>query len=77
MAERPRDPRVKAQLEKHGVPAVYLLDRLQTRPESAKERASWYMDIDHLTKAGHAVWGELIAAELAHEVPAGAALARR
>jgi hypothetical protein len=77
MAERPRDPRVKAQLEKHGVPAVYLLDRLQTRPESAKERASWYMDIDHLTKAGHAVWGELIAAELAHEAPAGAVLARR
>jgi len=35
------------------------------RPDaSAEEKKSWYMDNDHLTPAGHVVWGELMREEL-------------
>ena len=59
---RPRDARVKAELERHGVDAVYLLERLPGAP--AAERRAWYQDNDHLTAQGHALWGRLIREEL-------------
>lgn len=59
---RPRDARVKAELERHGVDALYLLDRLPAA--AAQERRAWYQDNDHLTAQGHALWGRLIREEL-------------
>ncbi len=65
MRERPRDPLVKAELDKHGVPAIYLLDEPRLRAASEEEVAAWYHDIDHLTKEGHAVWGSIMRSHLA------------
>jgi lysophospholipase L1-like esterase len=62
LGQRPPDARVKAQLDEHGVGALYLLERLPPAP--AEERRAWYQDNDHLTAKGHAVWGELIHEEL-------------
>jgi lysophospholipase L1-like esterase len=62
LGQRPPDARVKAQLDKHGVRAVYLLEVLPPAP--AEQRRAWYQDNDHLTAKGHAVWGELIHEEL-------------
>jgi len=62
LGQRPPDARVKAQLDKHGVGAVYLLERLPPAP--AEERRAWYQDNDHLTAKGHAVWGRMIRDEL-------------
>jgi len=64
LGERPRDARVKAALAKHAIPAVYLLDKPRIVGASADEKRSWYQDNDHLTPAGHVVWGELIGEEL-------------
>jgi len=50
LGERPRDARVKAELEKQGVPVVYLLDKPRVRAASAQEKRAWYHDIDHLTR---------------------------
>ena len=61
---KPRDAAVRAAIEKHGVPAVYLLDKPRILAASAEEKKSWYMDNDHLTPAGHVVWGELMREEL-------------
>jgi hypothetical protein len=69
LGTRPRDARVKAELEKQGVSVVFLLDKPRVRAASAQDKRAWYHDIDHLTKAGHAVWGELIAEELAQRWP--------
>lgn len=64
LGERPRDARVKAQLEKLGIGAVYLLDKPRIAAASREEKRSWYQDNDHLTPGGHAVWGELMREEL-------------
>jgi hypothetical protein len=69
LGQKPRDARVQAQLDKHGVAAVYLLDRLPLRAASEQERRAWYQDNDHLTEKGHAVWGELIHEELMRALP--------
>jgi len=61
---KPRDAAVRAAIERHGVPAVYLLDKPRIAAASAEEKKSWYQDNDHLTPAGHAVWGELMREEL-------------
>jgi len=61
---KPRDAAVRAAIEKHGIPAVYLLDKPRIVAASADEKQSWYQDNDHLTPAGHAVWGELMREEL-------------
>lgn len=61
---QPRDAKVKAALERHGVDAVYLLDKPRIVGASQEEKRDWYMDNDHLTPKGHAVWGELIGDEL-------------
>jgi len=61
---KPRDAAVRAAIEKHGIPAVYLLDKPRIATASAEEKKSWYQDNDHLTPAGHAVWGELMREEL-------------
>jgi hypothetical protein len=61
---KPRDARVREQLEKHGVRAVYLLDKPRIATASLEEKRAWYQDNDHLTPQGHAVWGELIGEEL-------------
>jgi hypothetical protein len=74
LGQRPVDARVKAALEKHGVPAVYLLERLPAAP--AAERRAWYQDNDHLTEKGHAVWGRLIHDELTRVLPESGALAK-
>jgi hypothetical protein len=62
---RPRDARVKRELARHGVNAVYLLDNPRIAAASQQEKDSWYQDNDHLTAAGHAVWGEMMREELA------------
>lgn len=77
LKQRPLDERVHAQLEKHGVAAVYLLDKPRVRAASEQEKRSWYQDNDHLTKKGHAVWGELIGEELARKLPSRAVLVKR
>jgi hypothetical protein len=70
LGEHPRDLRVEAQLEKHGIEAVYLLDKPIMRAASPAERRSWYQDDVHLTTKGHAVWGELIREQLVAKLPA-------
>jgi hypothetical protein len=75
--ERPRDPRVQAQLEKHGVEVVYLLDKPRIAAASRDEKRSWYQDNDHLTPKGHAVWGELIREELTGALPGPQELVKR
>lgn len=69
LGQRPRIAEVQALLEKHGVPAVYLLDRVAALPVSMEERKSWHQDEDHLTVRGHRVWGELMRQELLRRVP--------
>jgi hypothetical protein len=64
IGEHPRDAKVKAALEQHGVPAVYLLDKPRIAAASREEKLSWYQDHDHLTPKGHAIWGELMGEEL-------------
>lgn len=76
LQQRPRDARVKAQLDRHGVQAVYLLDKPRIASASAQEKLSWYQDNDHLTTLGHAVWGELIHDELLRALPERAGLVR-
>jgi hypothetical protein len=61
---QPRDAKVKAALERHGVAAIYLLDKPRIVGASQEEKRDWYMDNDHLTPKGHAVWGELMGQEL-------------
>ncbi len=67
---RARDARVKAQLESHGVQAIYLLDKVRGFAASPEEMRAWYQDNDHLTEKGHAVWGRLINEELRRALPA-------
>lgn len=76
LGERPRDARLQAELRKHGVQAVYLLDKPRLAAASASEKRSWYQDNDHLTTAGHALWGELIHEELLRALPERAPLVR-
>jgi hypothetical protein len=64
LGERPRDARVKAELERRGIGAIYLLDKPRIAAATPEEKRSWYQDNDHLTRAGHAVWAELIREEL-------------
>jgi hypothetical protein len=64
LGERERDAQVASLLRQHGLEAVYLLDAPRVRAASAEEKRSWYQDDVHLTLAGHAVWGELIAHQL-------------
>lgn len=66
LGERAPDARVRAALERHGVRAVYLIERLPAA--SAAERRAWYQDNDHLTEKGHAVWGRLMHEELVREL---------
>lgn len=66
LGQQPVDARVKAALDRHGVEAIYLLDRLPRA--SAEDRRGWYQDNDHLTAAGHAVWGEIIREELRRRI---------
>jgi hypothetical protein len=77
MRERPRDPLVKAELDKAGVPAIYILDKPRLRAASPEQVAVWYHDIDHLTKEGHAVWGEIMREDLGRLVGARAVVAGR
>lgn len=65
---RPRDARVREQLEKQGIPAIYLLDKPRIAAAPQEQKSTWYQDNDHLTPAGHAVWGELIGEELKRAV---------
>jgi hypothetical protein len=69
MNVRPKDPAVQAALDRHGVAAVYLLDRVAALRAPEEERGSWHQDEDHLTVKGHGVWGELIRGELLKQVP--------
>jgi hypothetical protein len=69
LGEHPRDLRVHAQLEKHGVETVYLVGEPIMRAASPDERRSWYQDDVHLTAKGHAVWGELIRQHLVAKLP--------
>ena len=64
LGERPRDAHVKDELERRAIGAVYLLDKPRIAAASPEEKRSWYQDNDHLTPAGHAVWGELIGEDL-------------
>jgi hypothetical protein len=77
LSQRPRDERVKAELDKHGVQAVYLLDKPRIVAASSEEKQSWYQDNDHLTSKGHAVWGELIREELLRALPKRDVLVKR
>jgi hypothetical protein len=47
------------------------------RSASDEEKRSWYHDNDHLTKKGHALWGELMGEELARTLPERPVLIRR
>ena len=76
MKERPRDPLVRAALEKAGVQAIYILDDPRLRAATPQQVDAWYHDIDHLTKAGHAVWGALMHEELARMLPHAAVASR-
>jgi hypothetical protein len=69
LGQQPVDARVKAALERHGVRAIYLLERLPAAP--AEERRAWYQDNDHLTEKGHAVWGQMIREELMRRIENG------
>jgi hypothetical protein len=73
LGERPLDLPVKAALARHGIAAVYLIDKPRLRAATAEEKRSWYQDNDHLTKKGHALWGELMHEDLARVLPAVAA----
>jgi len=68
LGEKPRDPRVQAELEKRGIEAVYLLDAPVMRSAPEEMRRSWYQDDMHLTPKGHAVWGQLIGEALARKL---------
>jgi hypothetical protein len=72
LGEKPRDASVRAQLEKHGIAALYLLDAPIMRAAPPEERRAWFQDDVHLTPQGHAVWGELIGERLARALPARA-----
>jgi hypothetical protein len=71
LGERPLDLPVKAALARHGIAAVYLIDKPRLRAATAEQKRSWYQDNDHLTKKGHTVWGELMREELARVLPGG------
>jgi hypothetical protein len=70
LGHRPRDARVQAELDKHGIEAVYLLDAPIMRTAPPDVRRAWYQDNFHLTPKGHAVWGELIGERLAQTLQA-------
>ncbi|MGH8740456.1 MAG: hypothetical protein ACREUN_06060, partial [Burkholderiales bacterium] len=77
LQQRPVDARVRAQLDTHGVAAVYLLDKPRVRTAPEADKRAWYQDNDHLTTKGHAVWGELIREELVRKLSERAVLVRR
>lgn len=64
LGEAPRDARVQDELDRFGVEAVYLLDAPVMRAAPPGARRAWFQDDVHLTRAGHAVWGELIGERL-------------
>jgi hypothetical protein len=66
---KPRDAAVSAAIDKHAIHAIYLLDKPRIAAASAEEKRSWYLDNDHLTPEGHAVWGELMREELKRALP--------
>jgi hypothetical protein len=74
LKRKPRDPAVNAELARHGIQAVYLLDKRRIAQATAEEADSWYLDYDHLTPKGHAVWGELMREELMRVLPKREAL---
>jgi hypothetical protein len=69
LGQQPVDARVRAALERHGVKAIYLLERLPQAPP--QEKRAWYQDNDHLTAQGHVVWGRMIREELMRRVDDG------
>jgi hypothetical protein len=69
LGQQPVDARVRAALQKHGVQAIYLLERLPGA--RAEEKRAWYQDNDHLTARGHAVWGEIMREELMRRIDDG------
>lgn len=69
LGQQPVDARVRAALQKHGVEAIYLLERLPAAP--AEEKRAWYQDNDHLTARGHAVWGVIMREELMRRIDDG------
>ncbi len=77
LGERPRDMRVKGELDKHGIEAVYLLDKPRIASAPAEEKRSWYQDNDHLTPRGHALWAQLIREELVRVLPKRGLMARK
>jgi hypothetical protein len=66
---KPRDAAVSAAIDRHAIHAIYLLDKPRIAAASAEEKRSWYLDNDHLTPEGHAVWGELMREELKRALP--------
>jgi hypothetical protein len=70
LGHKPRDARVQAELEKHGIEAVYLLDTPIMRTARPEARSAWYQDDWHLTPTGHAVWGELMGERLTQALQA-------
>lgn len=68
LGAQPPDPRVQAELERHAIGAVYLLDEPIMRSAAQAEREAWFQDDVHLTAKGHAVWGRLIGARLAQSL---------
>ena len=70
LGQQGRDPMVQAELEKHGLKVVYLLDEPIMRQAPLDERRSWFQDTAHLTAKGHAVWAGLIGRRLGESLPA-------
>ena len=64
LGSRLKDKLVAELLARHGVEAVYLLDRLDLAVVTNEEKASWFQDAVHLTEKGHGIWGALMRVDL-------------
>lgn len=62
--EAERDPLVARLLDRHGLEAICLLDRLGADRATREREEAWFQDEQHLTPPGHRVWGELMRDDL-------------
>ncbi|HUN55242.1 MAG TPA: hypothetical protein VMU29_08815 [Smithella sp.] len=62
--KEPKDELLQKLFKKYNLPVVYLLDRIKPMKIESQEIRSLFHDEIHLSKKGHALWGNLMSDDL-------------
>jgi hypothetical protein len=65
VSHTPNDVVVKSLLNKHGLPVVYIRDKLPQQNEKLAQ--TWFHDNIHLSNEGHQQWAQIISQDLVKE----------